>query len=58
MNCYGREIMQKFLCDEELASEVYEEMCCDGIDFSECEQREFDICAKECYDRVIERRKS
>ncbi len=46
------ELMQMFKCDKMIAYKIFDQMCEDGIDFSECSQRQFNKAAKEAYKHV------
>lgn len=46
------ELTQLLKCDKFTAYKVFDQMCEDGIDFSECTQRQFNKYAKEAYKTV------
>lgn len=55
MNYVTREIMAKCKVSAELALKIQNEMGCMGLDFSECSQRQFNACMKECYQIVMQK---
>ena len=58
MNYVTREIMEKCKVDADTALKIQYEMDCSGLDYSECSQRAFNACMKECFKLVVQQQKA
>jgi hypothetical protein len=58
MNYVTREIMEKCKVDADTALKIQYEMDCSGLDYSECSQRAFNACMKECFKLVAQQQKA
>ena len=54
MNKDTRAIMQLFRVDEQTALEIQNKMGEKGLDFSECDQREFNYAARTAYPQILQ----
>jgi hypothetical protein len=54
MNKDTRVIMKLLGVSEQIASKIQDKMGENGLDFSECDQREFNRAAREAYHQILQ----
>jgi hypothetical protein len=47
-----KELMTLLHINAETAERVRHEMDCSGVDYSQCSRRQFNACARECYETL------